>query len=69
MGNCEIVPRHERVRKRGEHFNKHVDSLLHFMQQQGNPFEMNEPVRLHNFVTKQYVDNNIKTRLLGVLEH
>ena len=45
------------VGRKGEIFNENVSRLLNFMQHHGNPYEVTEPVRLHNFVTKQYVED------------
>ena len=64
----EASHHHDLVGKKSEHFNESVSRLLYFMQQQENPYKVNEPVRLHNFVTKQYVDILVKDRLLNVLQ-
>ena len=65
----ETVHHHDLMDKKGGIFNENVSRLLNFMQYHGNPYEITEPVRLYNFVTKQYVEDNVKDCLLGVLRH
>lgn len=69
MDHRETAPHHDLIGKRGERFNENVGRLVRFMQQHENPFEMTHPIRLHNFVTKQFVNDDIKKRILDVQQH
>ncbi|RXM27185.1 Signal recognition particle subunit SRP72 [Acipenser ruthenus] len=55
--------------RKGELFDANVTRLLQFMKEKGNPYEVTEHIRLHNFVTKQCVDESVKVRLLNVIKH
>ena len=69
MAHSEAVIHHDLSGNRSEHFHENVTRLLQFMNQHGNPYDINEPVRLHNFITKQYVNEYTKDRLLNIRKH
>ena len=70
MDHLETSIHHELVGRKGLIFDQNVARLLDYVKARENPFIIQKPgVPLHNFVTKQIVNETIKERLLKVLEN
>ena len=60
----EAINHHENSETFTKRKEKHIQTIMKYIERRGSPFSVESPTQLHNFVTKEVISDEIKTDLI-----